>query len=84
MPAAQQLKVPYLHGLYVQDNSLPTMMVASTEAVVLSPTTQGLADFQGKVGWSDVDRTNVRPWTDDYVNLIGAMWRQSRPPAERP
>ncbi|RZJ00599.1 MAG: spermidine synthase [Brevundimonas sp.] len=77
--AAQRLNVPYLHGLYLQDNSLPTMMVASTEAVILSPTEQGLADFRGRKGWSEVGETKVRPWTDDYVNLMGALWRNLRP-----
>jgi hypothetical protein len=26
----------------------------------------------------------VRPWTDDYVNLFGSLWRSMFPPPERP
>jgi hypothetical protein len=22
--------------------------------------------------------TEVRPWTDDYVNLVGSLWRHAR------
>ena len=82
--AAKALGRPALHGLYVEDNSLPQMAIASTEAVVISPTGRGLADFRGKPNWREVPETGVRPWTDDYVNLFGALWRSFRPPPERP
>ncbi|MBW8303113.1 MAG: fused MFS/spermidine synthase, partial [Brevundimonas sp.] len=82
--AAKALGRPALHGLYVEDDSLPMMAIASTEAVVISPTGRGLADFRGKPNWSEVPETSVRPWTDDYVNLFGALWRSFRPPPERP
>lgn len=82
--AAAALGRPALHGLYVEDNSMPQMAIASTEAVVISPTEAGLADFRGKPNWRDVPETAVRPWTDDYVNLFGALWRSFRPPPERP
>ncbi|MDI6624583.1 MAG: fused MFS/spermidine synthase [Brevundimonas sp.] len=82
--AAKALGRPALHGLYVEDNSLPVMAIASTEAVAISPTERGLADFRGKPNWREVPETDVRPWTDDYVNLFGALWRSFRPPPERP
>lgn len=82
--AARTLGRPALHGLYVEDDSLPVMAIASTEAVVISPTERGLADFRGRPNWRDAPETEVRPWTDDYVNLFGALWRSFRPPPERP
>jgi SAM-dependent methyltransferase len=82
--AAEALGRPALHGLYVEDNSLPQMAIASTEAVVISPTQRGLADFRGKPNWREAPETDVRPWTDDYVNVFGALWRAYRPPPERP
>lgn len=82
--AAQALGRPAMHGLYVEDNSMPQMAIASTEAVVISPTERGLADFRGKPNWREAPETEVRPWTDDYVNLFGALWRSFRPPPERP
>ncbi|MCS6625243.1 fused MFS/spermidine synthase [Roseibacterium beibuensis] len=82
--AAKALGRPAMHGLYVEDNSLPQMAIASTEAVIISPTERGLADFRGRPNWREVPETGVRPWTDDYVNLFGALWRSFRPPPERP
>ena len=82
--AAKSLGRPALHGLYIEDNSLPQMAIASTEAVAISPTERGLADFRGKPNWREAPETGVRPWTDDYVNLFGALWRTFRPPPERP
>jgi hypothetical protein len=58
------------------------MAEASTEAVILSPTPQGLADFGRDPRWSRLPRTEVRPWTDDYVNLFGALWRSQFPTEE--
>ena len=60
------------------------MAEASTEALILSPTQAGLADFRRDPRWRTVARTSVRPWTDDYVNLFGSLWRSQFPPAERP
>jgi len=82
--AAKALGRPALHGLYIEDDTLPMMAIASTEAVVISPTERGLADFRGRTNWREVPETSVRPWTDDYVNLFGALWRSFRPPPERP
>ncbi|WP_298747289.1 fused MFS/spermidine synthase [uncultured Brevundimonas sp.] len=84
LAAARALGRPALHGLYVEDESLPQMAIASTEAVIISPTARGLADFRGKPNWREAPETSVRPWTDDYVNLFGALWRSFRPPPERP
>jgi predicted O-methyltransferase YrrM len=73
--AAQALGVPSLHQIYIQDPNAPTMQEASTEALILSPTEQGLAEFSADARWRTPARTQVRPWTDDYVNLFGSLWR---------
>jgi spermidine synthase len=82
--AAAALGKPSLHNLYLEDQSQPDMAIASTEALVISPTEGGLADFRVHPDWSASPRTSVRPWTDDYVNLFGSLWRAFRPPPERP
>jgi len=51
------------------------MAEASTEALILSPTAEGLADFMADDRWNTPARTSVRPWTDDYVNLFGSLQR---------
>ena len=47
--------------------------------LILSPTEQGLADFRGDPRWIDPADTPVAAWTDDYVNLFGAIQRRYFP-----
>lgn len=81
--AAQALGRPSRHSLYLEDGSQPEMAVSSTEALAISPSELGLADFDNG-RWSTPRDTSVRPWTDDYVNLFGSLWRSMNPPPERP
>ena len=73
--AAQALGKPSLHQLYYESDSTPEMAEASTEALILSPTAEGLRDFSADQRWNSPARTVVRPWTDDYVNLFGSLQR---------
>lgn len=82
--AAQSLGKAHLHQLYLEGVGQPEMAVASTEAVIISPTPEGLADFAADSRWKAPMETSVRPWSDDYVNLFGALWRSHFPPPERP
>lgn len=76
--AAQALKVPALHQIYRESTDAPEMAEASTEALILSPTEAGLAQFRADGRWNQLQETDVRPWTDDYVNLVGSLWRHIR------
>ena len=76
--AAQALGKPSLHQLYYEDPEAAAMAEASTEALILSPTDEGLADFRADTRWRTPNETTVRPWTDDYVNLFGSLWRSMR------
>ena len=84
--AAQALGKSSLHQIYYESDATPEMAEASTEALIISPTAQGLADFRADPAgrWKAPLPTTVRPWTDDYVNLFGSLWRSMHPPAERP
>jgi len=82
--AAQALGVPVLHQIYYETGTAAEMAEASTEAVILARGDAGLADFRADPRWKSPRRTGVRPWTDDYVNLFGALWRSRYPPPERP
>lgn len=73
--AAQALGKPSLHQLYYERDDSAEMAEASTEALILSPTPEGLADFMADDRWNTPARTAVRPWTDDYVNLFGSLQR---------
>jgi hypothetical protein len=76
--AAQRLNAGVLHQLYQKSDHAPGMAEASTEALILSPTEAGLAEFRNDSLWREPLPTEVRPWTDDYVNLFGALWRHFR------
>ncbi|MES2834015.1 MAG: fused MFS/spermidine synthase [Pseudomonadota bacterium] len=85
LAAARRLGAADLHQIYYERDDLPDMAEASTEALVLSPTAAGLAELradtdgvEGGSRWERLEDTKVRPWTDDYVNLFGAMWRNLR------
>jgi hypothetical protein len=73
--AARALGVPERHQIYVESRDAPDMAEASTEALILSPTPQGMADFAADPRWRVLAPTEVRPWTDDYVNLFGSLVR---------
>ena len=66
------------HRIYVEREGLPVMSEASTEALILSPTEEGLALFADDPRWKIIAPNDVRPWTDDYVNVVGALTRQIR------
>jgi hypothetical protein len=34
-----------------------------------------LAKFTEEVGWKQPPSNNVSVWTDDYSNILGAIWR---------
>ncbi|WP_425991533.1 fused MFS/spermidine synthase [Brevundimonas sp. TWP2-3-2] len=76
--AAQALGAANLHQLYQESPLAPDMAEASTEALILSPTEEGLAEFRDQAQWRTLAETDVRPWTDDYVNLFGSLWRHFR------
>ena len=76
--AARALNAPFLHKIYGEDMEAPDMAEASTEALIISPTPAGLAEFADDPMWEAGRSSRVRPWTDDYVNLVGAVWRHMR------
>lgn len=73
--AARELGAAELHQVYSEHPEAALMAEASTEALVISPTAEGLADFRADGRWRKLAPTEVRPWTDDYVNLFGAVMR---------
>lgn len=49
------------------------------DAVIVGRSPAALAPFAFDRRWRDADPQGVRAWTDDYVNLPGALWRKLRP-----
>ena len=79
--AAQDLGLKGLHQLYYPEAGAAYLAQAGTEAVVLSRSQAGLEAMAHQSTWTTLKTTEVRAWTDDYVNLVGALdrhWRAYR------
>lgn len=48
------------------------------DAVVIGRSPAALAPFATDNRWRPAEPTAARPWTDDYTNLAGALWRRLR------
>jgi hypothetical protein len=64
--------------LQIHDASpvLPQMWESSENAVIVARTAASLAPFAADPRWRPADPRGVRPWTDDYTNLFGALVRR--------
>jgi len=49
---------------------------ATEDAVIFAKTPAALAPFLADRRWTKADPQGVRPWTDDYTNLFGALVRR--------
>jgi SAM-dependent methyltransferase len=76
--ATHELGVPYRHKIYGENPDAPQMTESSTEVLVLSPTAAGLVAFDIDPRWRGDIPTDTAPWTDDYVNLFGALVREAQ------
>jgi len=52
---------------------------SSEDALAVARTPQALAALAADPRWRPADAGEPRPWTDDYTNLAGALWRRMRP-----
>jgi spermidine synthase len=48
------------------------------DAVIVARSQAGLERFKGDRRWIKGNPNQARPWTDDYTNLAGALWRRLR------
>lgn len=74
--AAAALKAPALHQIYIERRDAASMSESSTEALIVGKSEAALAPYRQDSRWRTLEATGVRPWTDDYVNLFGALVRQ--------
>ncbi|MDK2746161.1 MAG: fused MFS/spermidine synthase [Brevundimonas sp.] len=74
--AAAALKAPALHQIYIERRDAASMSESSTEALIVGKSEAALAPYRQDTRWRTLEATGVRPWTDDYVNLFGALVRQ--------
>ena len=75
MAAADAAGLSYLHQTYRRRKEGHELWEASTEALVIARTPAALEAFKTDGRWSEWTPGTVKPWTDDYVDLFGAMLR---------
>ncbi|MGH6966074.1 MAG: spermidine synthase, partial [Phenylobacterium sp.] len=51
---------------------------APEDALIIGRSPAALARFKDDARWRATQSNLVRPWTDDYTNLAGALWRRLR------
>jgi SAM-dependent methyltransferase len=49
---------------------------ADEDAIVVGRTPEAVAAYGRDPRWLTLDATKARPWTDDYTNVPGALWRK--------
>ena len=49
---------------------------SAEDAVIVARSPAGLARFAHDARWQATEPDKVSPWTDDYTNLFGAVWRR--------
>ncbi len=52
---------------------MPLLKEAPTIVVIAAKTDADLAAFRADPRWKPADTMGVRPWTDDYTNVLGAL-----------
>lgn len=60
------------------DKSKPSLWESAEDAVIISPTEAGLAPYRNDLRWDPIKPHLARPWTDDYMNLFGALVRRTQ------
>lgn len=59
---------------HTRDWKTPSMWESSEDALIIGRSAAALAAYEADERWEPSDPTRARPWTDDYTNLLGAMW----------
>ena len=69
-----------LQQVYLPPPHTPAFQEAGVIALMAARTPQALARFGADPRWTPTDQPNVRAWTDDYSNVLGALIERMRHP----
>ena len=61
---------------YRPKDSEVAVFASAEDALIIARSQAGLDRFKGDARWKKTNPNLVRPWTDDYTNLVGALWRR--------
>lgn len=53
---------------------MPALWESAEDVVIVGRTQAALAPFEHDARWQPADARGARPWTDDYMNLLGAIY----------
>lgn len=67
-----------LEQYYQSSPASPHLWESSEEVMIVGRTPQALQTFRDDANWEMPPMTDVRPWTDDYMNLVGALLDRER------
>ncbi|MFN3522920.1 MAG: spermidine synthase [Phenylobacterium sp.] len=56
----------------------PALWQSSEDVVLVGRSSEALAPFEHDARWDAADAGGVKPWTDDYVNIVGAIYRRQK------
>lgn len=56
----------------------PVLWESAEDAMIVTKDLKALAPYAADKRWEATDPTLVRPWTDDYMNLVGALYAQMK------
>ncbi len=62
---------------YRPSKSESAVFASAEDAIIIARSHAGLDRFKADARWKKTDPNLVRPWTDDYTNLVGALWRRA-------
>ncbi len=62
-----------LHNYYEKGYYSPNLWESSQEVMIVARTPAVLDAYHAAPGWQIPNAAPVRPWTDDYTNLVGAL-----------
>jgi SAM-dependent methyltransferase len=60
---------------YRQGSAFPRYWESSEDVMIVGKTRAALAPYEAEGFWTEAPTNGVKPWTDDYTNLVGALWR---------
>ena len=76
MAVAKTVGAPALLQEYTPPADAPQLSESRENVLIVGKSAAALAPFASEPGWRPADPEGVRPWTDDYTNLPGALYRR--------
>ena len=61
---------------HIVPSNSPSMWESAESALIIARSPEALAHYAADPRWQPSRPDLVRPWTDDYTNLVGAMMRR--------